>query len=161
MDTPLNITTGTFFGINKLLIFFFREFIFLVKKIIIIVIISTVEVGNPPISYQNNAFFIGIINSLLFAIELKLKPFGIPQLNSLNFISNFITIITIFGGLFSSINQQTVLSLILMIIIISMNIYFMLIFLKYFIQIRLSFINKNNVLTKWLKKFYYKFWPSG
>ena len=119
------------------------------------------EVGNPPISYQNNAFFIVIINSLLFGVELKLKPFGIPQLNSLNFIANFITIITIFGGLFSSINQQTILSLILMIIIMCMNIYFMLLFLKCFIQIRLSFIEKQNILTKWLNKFYTKFWPSG
>ena len=133
----------------------------MLKKILIILMISTVEVGNPPISYQNNAFFIVIINALLFGVELKLKPFGIPQLNSLNFIANLVTIITIFGGLFSSINQQTNLSLIILIVMICLNIYFMLLFLKYFIQIRLSFIGKQNFLTKALNKIYTKFWPSG
>jgi hypothetical protein len=38
-----------------------------------------VEVGDPPISYQNNAFFVLILNSILFGIEIKLNPFAIPH----------------------------------------------------------------------------------
>ena len=119
------------------------------------------KVGDAPISYQNHAFFILILNSLLLAVELKFKPFGIPQLNSLSFVANLVTIITIFGGLFSSINQETNLSFILMIVILSLNIYFILLFLKCFIQIKLSFVEKFTKVFFYLNKIFNKFWSSG
>ena len=161
MDTLRNFITGILVGKKNIYFWFLREFIFLMKKILIILTISLVKIGDPPLSYQNNAFFILILNSLFFGIELKLKPFGISQLNSLNLISNLVTIATIFGGLFSSINQQTSLSFTLMIVIIGLNIYFLLVFLKSFIMINLTFIEKINFFSKILNKIYKKFWPSG
>ena len=119
------------------------------------------KVGDAPISYQNNAFFILILNSLIFNVEWKLQPFGIPQLNSLNTVSNLVTIITIFGGLFSSINEQTNFSFILMIFIMCLNIYFILLFLKCFIQIRITIFDKLNAFFSFLNKFHNKFWPTG
>ena len=116
------------------------------------------KVGGPTISYQNNAFFILILNALIFAAEIKLTPFGIPQLNSLNFGANLVIIITLFGGLMSSFNQQTNLSVVLMIMIMLANLYFILLFLKCFIQIKLTFLEKikkhlnssNNFISKFL-----------
>ena len=142
-------------------IFIFREFTFLFKKTLSILIISLVKVGDAPVSYQNNAFFILILNSFLFGLEIKFNPFAIPQLNFLNLVANLVTIFTIFGGLFSSINQQTNLSLILMIVILGLNLYFLLLFLKYFIQIRLSFVEKFSHIFYFLNKFYNLFWPLG
>ena len=127
-----------------------------------ILIISLLKVGDAPISYQNNAFFILILNSILFGVELRLKPFGIPQLNDLNLISNLMMMITIFGGLFSSINQQTNLSLLIMIVILFLNIYFILVFLKCFIQIKLSFFEKiNKCFVRFFRGVFNKFWHSG
>ena len=119
------------------------------------------KVGDAPISYQNNAFLILILNSLFLPLEYKLQPFAISQLNTLSFLANLVTIITIFGGLFSSINQQTNLSLIIMIALLCLNIYFILVFLKHFIQIKLSFKEKFNNYLNFLNKFSNKFWASG
>ena len=124
-------------------------------------IISLVKVGDAPVSYQNNAFFSLILNSFLCGLEIKFNPFAIPQLNFLNWISNLVTIMTIFGGLFSSINEQTNLSFILMIAIMCVNIYFMLVFLKCFIQIRLSFLEEFKYVFHFLNKFSIRFWAVG
>ena len=138
-----------------------REFVFLFRKILTILIISLVKIGEAPVYYQNNAFFILILNSIFFSLELRLKPFGIIELNKLNSTSNLIMMITIFGGLISSINQQSNLSFIMMILIMCFNSYFMLLFLKYFIQIKLSFTKNFKSLFYFLNKFSNKFWSSG
>ena len=115
---------------------------FLFRKFSTILIFALVKVGDPTFSYQNNAFFILILNTLLLVLELKLTPFGIPQLNSLNFVANSVVIITLFGGLISSFNQHTNLSIFLMVVIMFLNIYFILLFLRCFILIKLSFSEK-------------------
>ena len=127
-----------------------------------ILIISLVKIGDAPITYQNNAFFILIMISLFFALELKTNPFGLPELNKLNFTANLVMMITIFGGLFSSINQSTNLSTTIMIVIMSVNIYFLLLFVKYFIQIKSSFDKKFGNFFRLLTKFFFrKQWDSG
>jgi len=74
---------------------------------LIILIVSFARIGDPPISYQNNAFLIILVISAFFGLELKIKPFGISELNYLNWTSNLVIIFIIFGGLLSSINQET------------------------------------------------------
>ena len=115
------------------------------------------KVGDAPISYQNNSFFVLLLISLFFGLELRFKPYGIPELNSLNFVANLVMMITIFGGLISSINQQTNLSFILMIVIMGLNFYFILLFLKCFIQIKMHF-GQN---FYFLNKLFDKLWASG
>ena len=144
-----------------LLKFFFRESVFLFRKISTILIISLVKIGGPQISDQNNAFFILLLNTLLFVLEKKLNPFGISELNSLNFLANFVIIMTLFGGLISSFNQQSNLSVVLMFIIMFVNLYFIVMFLKCFIQIKLSFFQKIKRYLNSLNNSFGKFWSSG
>ena len=119
------------------------------------------KVGGPQISDQNNAFFILLLNTLLFVLEMKLNPFGIHQLNSLNFIANFVIIITLFGGLISSFNQQSNLSFVFMVIIMFVNLYFIVMFSKCFIQIKLTFFQKTKKYLNSLNNSFGKFWSSG
>ena len=136
----------------------FREFLILSKKILIILIISFVQIGDGSISYQNNGFLILILNSIFLVLELKFKPFATPELNSLNLLSSLMMIITIFGGLFSSINQESVIvPLIIMALLMVLNIYFILLFFRNYIQIQLCFKTKTNKLTEILGRF----WLSG
>ena len=136
----------------------FREFLFLLKKILIILIISFVQIGDGSIYYQNNGFLILILNSIFLGLELKIKPFATHELNSLNWISNLMMIITIFGGLFSSINQESVIvPLIIMVLLMCLNIYFILLFFRNYIQIQLCFQKKTNKLTE----IFGRFWFSG
>ena len=115
------------------------------------------KVGEAPTSYQNNAFFVLIINSLFFAMEMRFKPYATPELNYLNFLSNLFIIVTILGGIFSSINQQNNFPLVIMAVIICLNSYFLFSFVKGFIQIKLSFNKKMNFLSKTFGNF----WISG
>ena len=136
----------------------FREFLILSKKILIILIISFVQIGDGSISYQNNGFLILILNLIFLGLELKFQPFATPELNSLSWISNLMMIITIFGGLFSSINQESVIvPLIIMVLLMVLNIYFILVFFQNYIQIQLCFQTKTNKLTE----IFGRFWLSG
>jgi len=133
----------------------FREFLFLLKKILIILIISFVQIGDGSIYYQNNGFLILVLNSIFLGLELKIKPFATHELNSLNWISNLMMIITIFGGLFSSINQQSVIvPLIIMVLLMVLNIYFILLFFRNYIQIQLCFHKKTNKLGEIFGRFW-------
>ena len=138
---------------------FRRDFIFLFKKITTILIISFVKVGDAPVSYQNNAFFILILNIFFFGIEFKCMPFGIPQLNSFNSVANIMMIFTIFGGLFSSINQQTDLPIFIMISTVGINIYFLLLFFRNFIMIKISL--NQGATNFFVFNFLGKMWESG
>ena len=100
------------------------------------------KVGDAPISYQNNSFFVLLLISLFFGLELRFKPYGIPELNSLNLVANLVMMITIFGGLISSINQQTNLSFVLMIVIMGLNLYFILLILEMFHSDKNTFWSK-------------------
>ena len=96
------------------------------------------------------------INSIFHGLELKFKPFATPELNSLSWISNLMMIITIFGGLFSSINQESVIvPLIIMVLLMVLNIYFILLFFRNYIQIKICFKNKTNKLTEIFGRFWF------
>ena len=161
MDTLAVIIAGILISKFFLLRLYFRESVFLFRKISTILIISLVKIGGPQISNQNNAFFILLLNTLLFVLEKKLNPFGISELNSLNFLANFVTIMTLFGGLISSFNQQSNLSVVFMVIIMFVNLYFIVMFLKCFIQIKLTFFQKLKKYLNSLNNSFGKFWSSG
>ena len=100
------------------------------------------------------------MNSFFFYIELKFKPFATPELNSLSSTASFVVIATIYGGLFSSINEDTVLPIVIMILLILLNIYFILLFFQNYIKIRLSLSN-NEKINKIMNKLFGNFWVSG
>ena len=130
------------------------------KKIITILIISFVRIGEPPLCYQNNAFIIILFSSALLIIEIKRKPFGIPELNYLNRKSNFLMISIIFGGLISSINQETNIPFLIMFLVILLNIYFLILFFKKYLHVQLAF-PKETKLYAILKKIFGKYWLRG
>ena len=106
---------------------------------LIILIVSFARIGDPPISYQNNAFLTILIITAFFGLELKMKPFGISELNYLNWTSSLVMIFIIFGGLLSSINQETNFPFVMMIMIMLLNIYLMVLFFRNYIQNLLAF----------------------
>lgn len=139
---------------KKKLSFKFREFVLVFKKTLTIIIISYVIRGY-------NACCIIILHFVFFGIENKLNPFGISQINNLNYIANLLTLITIFQALVLKMNyfvSNDDYSLFIIIVIISLNMYFMIKFLKFFIQIRLSFGDKISKFFSCFNKFYK---PSG
>ena len=121
---------------------------------------SFARIGDPPISYQNNAFLIILVISAFFGLELKMKPFGITELNYLNWTSSLVMIFIIFGGLVSSINQETNLPFVMMIMIMILNIYFMVLFFRNYIQNLLAFPNDTK-FYQILKKIFGKYWDKG
>ena len=127
---------------------------------IIILIVSFVRTGDPPISYQNNAFLIILVNSIFFGLDFKVKPFGIWKLNYLNYISSLMVIAITFGGLFSSINQENNLPFLIMILIMILSIYFILLFVQNYIQNILAF-PKANKFYSLLNRIFGKCWEKG
>ena len=135
-----------------------REFFFLLKKIAIILIIAFANVGYGQILYQNNGFFILILTCLCFWIQVKRKPFITDELNSLDLKGSVVMIITIFGGLFSSICEDLTLQTILMVIVILINVYFLALFLKTYLQIKLTFVKDSKFR---LFKLFGNYWTKG
>ena len=119
-------------------------------------IISLLPIYNRQYASIFKVFLIFIVHSLFFGIENKLNPFGIPQLNTLNYITNLLTLMTIFGGLFLKVFSVlgNPFSFYITIVIICLNIYFMWVFLKFFIQMRLSFGDKISKMFSCLNKYY-------
>ena len=150
-----------FFWLN-LMIFENREFFFLFKKIAIIIIIAFGNVGSGQTLYQNNGFFILILICFCFRIQMKWKPFITQELNSLDLRASMIMIITIFGGLFSSVCEDSTLQTILMVVIILINVYFLVLFSKIYFQIQLllAFGNDSKIFL-YLKKQAEKYWSHG
>ena len=71
--------------------------------------------------------------------EMKFQPFITKELNSLEYKATSIMIITIYGALFSSSNQQSILEILIMIFIFGFNIYFILLFGLSYLEIYLTF----------------------
>ena len=109
---------------------YFREFIFFLRRFIIILLISFVKIGDGGQITLINACIIIIILGAIFAFQLKQKPFLTKELNYLDFLSNVIIIMTIYGGLFASISSNMVISSLVMLFLLIFNIYFLCIFLK-------------------------------
>lgn len=152
--------------INKLLFFknfviFHREFLFFLKKIAIILIISFVNVGEGATLQQNHGFFILILAAVYLWAQIKWHPFVTDELNSLDLKASVMMIITIFGGLFSSVCDNYKLQKMLMIFIIFLNIYFILIFCLQYFQIQMSFAKDNKVKVFIQSKIVEKFWKNG
>jgi len=91
---------------------------------------------------------------------MKWKPFITEELNTLDLKASLITIITIFGGLFSSVCGDSSLQQFLMVLMIMLNSYFLALFVKMFIQIKLSFAEKSK-LARWISKIIEKIWKKG
>ena len=120
----------------------------------IILIIDFVNVGSGQILYQNNGFFILILTCLCFWIQVKRKPFITDELNSLDLKGSVVMIITIFGGLFSSICDNSTLQTILMVVIILINVYFLVLFSKIYFQIQLLLAFGNDSKIFQMESFY-------
>jgi len=140
---------------------FFREFIFFLKKIVIIFIIVFVNVGTGETIYQNNGFFILILNIIFLWIEMKFEPFITKELNSLEYKATFTMAITIFGALFSSFNQQSILEIFIIFFLFGFNIYFIIIFGISYLEISLTFGLSNSKIFNWLESFLGKFRRNG
>jgi len=130
----------------------------LFKKIGIIVAFA--NVGSGQTLYQNNGFFILIFTCLCFWIQMNWKPFITEELNSLDLKASVIMIMTIFGGLFSSVCGDQTLETILMAVIILINAYFLLFFVMIYFQIHLLLAKESKVIT-FLKNTIEKFWSQG
>jgi hypothetical protein len=91
---------------------------------------------------------------------MKWKPFITEELNNLDLKASLITIMTIYGGLFSSVCGISTLQQILMALIIMLNSYFLALFVKKFIQIKLSFAEKSK-FTRLVSNIIEKFWKKG
>ena len=117
------------------------------KKIAIIIIIAFANVGTGKNLYQNNGFFILILNCFCFWIQMTVEPFISDDLNNLDLKASFITIITIFLGLFSSVCENYTLQKILMVIVILVNVYFVALFAKMFITVKFYFAKESKLVN--------------
>jgi len=124
-----------------------------------IIIISFVRIGPDEVVNQNNAFLILILCIICFWFQIQNSPFITPELNNLDFQATGIMIITVFAGLFSSISQAETLQIILLIIVLVLNIYFMLIFLRNFFLVKTFATNKNNKILVFFKEVFEIYLP--
>ena len=126
-----------------------------------IISISFVRIGPVEVVDQNNAFFILILSIISFWFQIKHSPFITPELNNLDFQATGIMIITVFAGLFSSISQSETLQIILLVLILILNIYFILKFLKTFLLVQTFATNKNNKFLVFFKELFENYFPKG
>ena len=123
---------------------------------LIILIITFSKVSTGSLVQTNNACFILIICSVCYFGEQKYSPFVIDELNSFDFSGSLTMIITIFGGIFSSISGSTDVKLAIIIVLLIINISFILSFLKLYIILKLEGLKKLNGLTKKLVELFKK-----
>ena len=127
---------------------------------LIIAFIKTGDAGTGNVISQNNAFLCLTLCFISFWAQLKLQPFVTIELNQLNLKSNFLMIITIFFGLFASICNDFKLELIILIVIFGLNLYFLLFFIKSYIQIKLV-VQQNSKFYNAIKKGIGRIWNKG
>lgn len=123
-------------------------------------IISFLKSGSGETSSQNNAFLCLIIFLLSFWAQMKFKPFITDELNNLNLYSNFVMILTILLGLFTSLCQNDFLETILLVSLILLNIHFIYIFLKNYFQLKMV-AGSNSKVFGFLNKHLEKVWTKG
>ena len=129
---------------------------------IIIAIITFGNAGFGETLYQNNGFFILILTFFGLWMQINWHPYITDELNSLELNASMIVSITIFGGLFSSICHDLTLQTILMIIIILLNIYFLCLFFKHYIQAQMNFAKDSTLMSKMSNSgFVAKLWKEG
>ena len=144
------------FFISKIYFNIIREFLFFTKRMLIILIITFSKVSTGSLVQTNNACFILIICSVCYFGEQKYSPFVIDELNSFDFSGSLTMIITIFGGIFSSISGSTDVKLAIIIVLLIINISFILSFLKLYLILKLEGLKKLNGLTKKLVELFKK-----
>ena len=110
---------------------------------LLIFIISFVKIGSDKNQMQINAFFCLIICIIFFSAQFKYPPFITNELNNLNFKANLIMIFSIILGVFSSISENSVIELTLMIILIILNFVFILIFFFSYMIIKIITTKKS------------------
>ena len=115
-----------------------------------ILIISFGQVGSGQVLYQNNGFFILILNCICLYFQNKNKPFISNHLNSLDLKASLIMTITIFCGVFSSACDDPSLQTFLMVFTLLINCYFLTLFVKNYFIWKLSFPD-NSIITKMFK----------
>ena len=152
---------NTHFYNNNLCLIQIREIIFLIRKIVLIAIISFLKIGEGDLIQINNTFITLIILSIQTYFEMKERPYLSDDLNRLGFRGSVIMIITIFGGLFSTISQNEVIQIILMIVIFLLNINFALKFLFKFFLVNFSlsiFIQRSleGFLPRRMKQYFFE-----
>lgn len=127
---------------------------------ILVLIISFVKIGTGETIQQNNGFFCLIICAISFLFQIKYQPFMTKDLNNLNEKASFIAISTIFLGLFGSFCENSSLEFILLIILISVNFSFVLMTMKKYLQIKITFSQKSKFF-KFLKAAFARLWSKG
>ena len=108
------------------------------KRIALILIISFAQVGTGQTLFQNNGFFILILNFICLYFQLNWKPFITDDLNSLDLKASIIMSIIIFCGLFSSICNDPNLEMFLLVFVLVVNCYFLILFLKKYIILQIA-----------------------
>lgn len=123
-----------------------------------IMIISFVKISEGTTIYQINACLMIIILFLLFMVQIIHPPFITKELNNLEYLSTMIILITVFGGLFTSISQKDSITETSTIIIFLLNLYFIFSFYKNYLLLllilRLDDKSKNMDFTNKLAKRY-------
>ena len=115
-----------------------------------ILILSFGQVGSGQVLYQNNGFFILILNVICLYMQIQWKPFITNYLNSLDLKASFIMTITIFCGVFSSACENDSLQTFLLFFILVLNCYFLIFFLRTYFILKMSF-SDNSKLSKIFK----------
>ena len=130
------------------------------QKILMTFIISFLKSGSGEISSQNNAFLCLIIFLLSFWAQMKFRPFITDELNNLNLYSNFVMILTILLGLFTSLCQNDFLETILLVSLILLNIHFIFVFMKNYLQLKMV-ASSNSKVFGFLNNRLEKVWIKG
>ena len=131
----------------------------MIRKIILILIIAFIKVGPLQAIPINNAFFCLLICLFYFWLEIKYQPFITKELNSFNLKAIFLMSFAIFLGLFISVCQEATLQIILLAIILTLNVWFLLIALKNYLILQIG--TSNNKKIEKIKKVLEKFWSKG
>lgn len=79
----------------------------------------------------------------MLLLQVRESPFITYELNSLDFLATLIIIISLFGGIFASLSENSTLTQIIMIIIFVLNIYFLYLFFSDYL-IMLLILRKTN-----------------
>lgn len=110
---------------------------------LIILIISFLKIGSGAKINQINACLIIIVLFVMLLLQVRESPFITYELNSLDFLATLIIIVSLFGGIFASLSENSALTQIIMIIIFLLNIYFLYLFFSDYI-IMLLILRKAN-----------------
>lgn len=123
------------------------------RKVLIIFLIGYTKLSN-----EAKSMVVLVILFFLLWQQARDNPYLTEDLNSVDFKATFVAFFTIFGGLFSYLTNNDAITVIVIVIILSSNILFMIIWLKRILILRSNVLLHNKYLqcfTPFLQKINY------